>query len=108
VLTNLLKNAAEALPPGGRVRIETHDGVVLDGRPQVQIVIADDGPGLPDDILQNIFTPVASAKGPPHSGLGLVIVKNLLSEMNGSIVVQSTPERGTRFEILLPRELPDE
>ncbi|HHI76622.1 MAG TPA: HDOD domain-containing protein [Gammaproteobacteria bacterium] len=108
VLTNLLKNAAEALPPGGRVRVETHDGVVLDGRPQVQIVVADDGPGLPDDILRNIFTPVPSSKGPPHSGLGLVIVKNLLSEMNGSIVVQSTPERGTRFEILLPRELPDE
>ncbi len=108
VLTNLLKNAAEALSSGDRVHIETRDSVILDGRKHVQILIADNGPGLPDDILEHIFTPVVSQKGGSHSGLGLVIVKNLLSEMNGSIVVFSTPESGTRFEILLPRELPDE
>lgn len=108
ILTNLLKNAAEALAAGDKVWIETRDGVILDGRGYIQISVADNGPGLPDDILQHIFRPVVSQKGGSHSGLGLVIVKNLLSELNGSIIVFSTPESGTRFEILLPRELPDE
>ncbi len=107
VLTNLLKNAAEALEPGHRVSVETRDKVNLDGKHHVQIVVADDGPGLPEDVLANVFSPVVSRKGAQHSGLGLVIVKNLVSQLDGRIMVFSTPGVGTRFEILLPREVVD-
>lgn len=107
ILTNLLKNAVEALNSGGNIHIETNDEVNLDGRQYIQIIVADNGPGIPRDVLKHIFTPVVSSKGPPHSGLGLVIVKNLVSELKGSIVVHSTEENGTRFEILLPRDLSD-
>lgn len=104
ILSNLLKNAVEALDSGGNIHIETNDSVNLDGRQYIQIVVADNGPGIPPDVLDHIFTPVVSRKGPPHSGLGLVIVKNLVSELKGSIIVHSTEESGTRFEILLPRD----
>lgn len=104
VLTNLLKNAVEALGDGGRIQIETDGQGNLNGVPQARVVVADDGPGIPREILDKLFTPVASTKGAHHSGLGLVIVKNLVKEMNGSVFVHSTEESGTKFEILIPRD----
>lgn len=104
VITNLLKNAVEALDAQGTIRVETHDRVNFNGEQYVQIVIADNGPGIPDEILSNIFSPVDSTKGQGHSGLGLAIVKNLVNELNGFISVLSDASDGTRFEILLPRK----
>lgn len=103
ILNNLLKNAVEALEDGGTVTVETQDKVNLNGVPHVRIIVADNGAGLPGAILENIFTPVTSTKGPQHSGLGLVIVRNLVTALHGSIFVHSTEDTGTRFEILIPR-----
>lgn len=107
ILTNLLKNAVEALSTGGKIRVETNGGVNLNGMPHVQIVVADNGPGIPRPVLDCIFSPVVSTKAPPHAGIGLVIVKNLVTELKGNIFVHSAEEEGTRFEILLPRDRPD-
>ena len=105
ILTNLLKNAIEALPQGGEISLTTRDQVNLDGRQYVELKIADNGPGIPDEVLKNIFRPVKTTKGRHHSGLGLAIVKNLLYELGGSISCRNRKKGGAEFMILLPREL---
>ncbi len=102
ILTNLLKNAAEAMPEGGGISIGTKGQVNVDGKPFVELTVSDNGPGIPGSIMQNLFSPVRSGKGKEHSGLGLTIVKNLVTELSGTISCSSSGERGTEFRILLP------
>jgi signal transduction histidine kinase len=103
ILTNLIKNASEALPSAGRITVETQALVNLNGRNYVEIVISDNGPGIPPEVQEKLFTPVETTKGDSHSGLGLSIVKNLIDELDGSISCRSGAKNGTRFEILIPR-----
>jgi len=104
VLTNLIKNAAESMPQGGgELTITTQDDIHMNGMTYVGIQVDDNGPGIPTDVLQHLFTPVASRKGGAHSGLGLAIVKNLMDELSGSINCVSNAESGTRFQLFLPR-----
>jgi len=107
VVMNLLKNAAEALPEGGRIHLATRDRIHKNGDLFVELRIGDNGPGLPERVLNGLFTPVASTK-PGHAGLGLSIVKQLLDQLGAEISCASSPEAGTRFQILLPRTLPRE
>jgi len=101
VLTNLLKNAIEALPKGGKLQVGSRARVNNNGRNFREISIQDNGPGLPDDTLERLFKSANSEKGPPHDGLGLKIVKQLVDKMGGQIQC-STDSSGTRFSILLP------
>jgi len=101
ILTNLLKNAVEALPPGGIIRIATAGGVMVNGRHFAEITIEDNGPGIPEAVVHQLFSPVTSSKGGGHSGLGLSITKKLMDELGGSIVCQSS-RSGTRFQLLIP------
>jgi HD-like signal output (HDOD) protein/signal transduction histidine kinase len=103
VLTNLMKNAAEAINNGGAVYIETRDQVNVNGRNYVEITISDNGPGIPEQVMANLFRPVVSSKGGEHLGIGLTIVKDLITEMHGSISCRSSGNRGTEFRILIPR-----
>lgn len=106
VLTNLIKNAVEALTEGGAITLSTHANVNMNGRDFVEIRIKDDGPGIPPEILRHLFKPVTSTKGQGHSGLGLSITKNLVNEINGSISCRSS-DQGTEFQILLPMKQPN-
>lgn len=63
----------------------------------------DNGPGIDEDIFENLFEPVNSTKE-GHSGLGLTIVKYLIDDIDGEISC-SNSSSGTRFQILLPRVL---
>ena len=72
--------------------------VNIDGVDFLEIEISDTGPGIPDNILENLYKPVTSTKGKRYSGLGLSIVKNLLDEMGGSITCK-TGRTGTTFNI---------
>ncbi|WP_019624454.1 HDOD domain-containing protein [Thioalkalivibrio thiocyanoxidans] len=101
ILTNLLKNAAEALPPGGCIRLQTQGPEVVDGKQTVTLVVADDGPGLPAEIRAAHYRPVESKKGEGHAGLGLSIVRRLADEIGAQIHCDSDRD-GTRFEIRLP------
>ncbi len=105
VLTNLVKNAAEAVAEAGRVEVATRGLVNFNGKNFVEIVVRDNGPGIPDDVQAKLFTPVESTKGGSHAGLGLTIVKNLVDGMGGYISCRSSATDGTRFEILIPRVL---
>jgi len=101
ILTNLLKNAAEALESGRRIRIATKHPVSVGGRRYTELVVEDNGPGLPQEIMANLFSAVESSKGLEHRGLGLSIVKRLADEMD-AILLCSSSHNGTRFQLLLP------
>ncbi|UZE97148.1 HDOD domain-containing protein [Alkalimarinus alittae] len=101
VLTNLIKNASEAMESGGDIYLKTSHNVNVNGRDFIEIVVTDKGPGIPDDILSNLFQPVTTTKGQRHSGLGLSITKNLVTEMGGTISCRSN-QTGTKIQILIP------
>ena len=101
ILVNLLKNAVEAVPDGGEIEIANNGQVNQDGRLYVELHVRDTGPGLPTEVLANLFSPVRSGKGGEHRGLGLSIVHGLVKKMQGMIICRSD-QKGTTFEILLP------
>jgi signal transduction histidine kinase len=100
VLFNLAKNAVEAMQDGGHLKFTTRL-VDADGQRQVEIEVADTGPGLPDTVATRLFEPVVSEKGGDHAGLGLTISRSLVERMNGHLGCSSTPQ-GTHFLIRLP------
>lgn len=95
-IVNLIKNGLEAIPPGGHVIVRT----VPTGR-ICQLIVEDNGPGLSDQAKDNLFTPYFTTK-PDGSGLGLVIVKKIISEHDGRITVEDSEEGGTLAVIELP------
>ncbi|KAA3630099.1 MAG: HDOD domain-containing protein [Proteobacteria bacterium] len=107
VMLNLVKNACEAMTNGGRLELSTQDYVYWHDRECIEIVVSDSGPGIPPHVLANLFKPVTSTKGEGHGGLGLSIAKNLMDELEGFIGCRSSEAKGTRFQLLLPRELAD-
>lgn len=97
-LTNLLVNACEAMPQGGKVEITGQ------GRGRVVVLeVSDNGSGIPEEALQHIFEPFFSTKGPEHnSGLGLAVIRGIILRHGGTIEVSSRVGTGTRFVISLP------
>ena len=103
ILLNLVRNAAEALREGGCITVTTQNGINLHGRPYLEIAVADNGPGLPEALLTQLFEPVATAKSEGHAGVGLSIVKNLVEAMGGQVGYRPNPGGGAVFLVLLPQ-----
>jgi signal transduction histidine kinase len=106
VLLNLLNNSAQAMDkPDARITITTRsagDGVVA-------IDVADNGKGIPPDVLPKIFDPFYTTKEPGKgTGLGLAIAYKIVSQHGGRIDVRSTPGEGTTVTVILPIEPPPE
>lgn len=100
VLFNLAKNAVEAMHAGGHLKFTTRL-VDVEGQRQIEIEVADTGPGLPATVATHLFEPVVSEKGGDHAGLGLTISRSLVERMRGHLSCTSTPQ-GTHFLIRLP------
>jgi signal transduction histidine kinase len=98
VLSNLIVNAMEAQPDGGRVRISISR---YDGR--LDIVVDDDGPGISPELRAKIFQPYFTTKA-TGTGLGLAIVARRIEELSGTMAVESPLHRGkgSRFHLTLP------
>jgi len=97
VILNLLVNALQALPPGGRVWLRT----LAPDAGTVGFAVADDGPGLPAEIRDRIFRPFVTGRE-GGTGLGLSFVERVVRAHRGSVSVQSEAGRGTVFEVRLP------
>ena len=102
VLINLLTNAIEATPAGGRVEV-TAAPLTQDENPGVAIAVRDTGSGIPEQVLPRIFDPFFSTK-PAHvgTGLGLSICRDLVKSNGSDIQVASQPGEGTVFTVWLP------
>ncbi|MBT9569358.1 MAG: sensor histidine kinase [Thiobacillus sp.] len=100
VLFNLAKNAVEAMAAGGHLKFSTRM-VEVHGQRQVEIEVADTGPGLPERVVSRLFEPINSEKGGDHAGLGLSISRNLVERMHGHLSCTTTSQ-GTFFLIRLP------
>ncbi len=98
VIHNLVDNAIEAMDRRGVIDIETRHDVKNN---LVQVVVADNGPGIPAAEREKLFLPYYSTKQ-RGSGLGLAIVRRIVAEHGGSIDVTDNQPRGTRFAIELP------
>ena len=107
IFTNLLTNAFEALGGKGDVAIVATPFVEegpAGGEPQgpmVQVEVTDNGPGMPADVLEKIFSPFFTTK-PQGSGLGLAIVRKIVDAHDGRIDVAVLGGGGTRFRVTLP------
>jgi two-component system nitrogen regulation sensor histidine kinase NtrY len=98
VMINLVDNAIEAMEQRGTIEIETqHDP----SNNLVRIIVAEDGPGIPESERDKLFLPYYSTKR-RGSGLGLAIVRRIVAEHGGSIDVTDNTPRGTRFAVELP------
>ena len=97
VLINLIKNAVEAMPGGGTIRVFTeYEGDFL------AIRIADAGMGIADENLERIFEPFFTTKGTKSSGLGLSSSYGIVKRNQGDMRVASKPGEGTCFSVFLP------
>jgi signal transduction histidine kinase len=97
VFLNLLTNAREAMPAGGRLMVRAHADPEV-----VTISVADTGCGIPPEHLPRVQEPFFTTK--PHgNGLGLSICRSILWETGGKLTIDSGPSRGTHVEIAVPR-----
>jgi two-component system cell cycle sensor histidine kinase/response regulator CckA len=100
VVLNLVSNARDAMAGGaGTIRITTRR--ILGPPDTVELEVADTGPGIAPEHLAHVFDPFFTTK-PSGTGLGLAITYGIVREHEGSIDVESTPHRGTRFVLKFP------
>lgn len=112
VLMDLVQNAREATPPGGRVMLETANVELVDectcqcGQtlcgPYVMLSVRDTGAGMDDRTLAQAFDPFFTTKG-RRAGMGLPVAYGIVVQNGGHIAIESAPGRGTTVRIYLPR-----
>ena len=106
VFLNLLLNAADAVPEGGKITIKTsHD---KEGK-TIAIRVQDTGKGIPAELKERIFQPFFTTKGRGKgTGLGLAVSKRIVEEHGGSIDVARNEAGGASFKIVLPVKAEDQ
>ena len=100
VLLNLLLNACQAMPQGGRLTVSTR---LETGReePRVAIRVADTGPGIPPERIERIFAPFYTTRR-EGVGMGLFVARKTMAAHHGELTVRSRPGRGAVFQATLP------
>ena len=103
VLSNLVINAKDAMPEGGKLTVRTR---YIPGRGDlrawVRLLVADTGVGIPPEMIRTVFEPFVTNKGEKGTGLGLWIVKGIIEHHTGKLRVKSKPGQGTAFCVDLP------
>jgi signal transduction histidine kinase len=95
-LTNLVNNAVQAMPGGGKLEIT---GIKTEGK--ICLIVSDTGVGIPEEIKSKLFTPMMTTKS-KGQGFGLAATKRLIEALGGSITFESEAGKGTKFIIELP------
>jgi signal transduction histidine kinase len=107
ILLNLIINARQAMPRGGRLTIDIRENPATD---MAEIHICDTGVGIPPDQLRMIFDPFFTTKDPDDqghggNGLGLSVCRQIIEQHQGRIRVESVVGKGSRFTVKLPLKL---
>ena len=98
VFVNLMTNACDASQPGDQVTARAR---LSDGNGIIEII--DDGEGMAQDLLDQVFEPFVTTKAPRHgTGLGLSLVHRIVEDHGGQISIESRPGSGTRVVLTLP------
>jgi signal transduction histidine kinase len=96
VFTNLIKNAAEAMPNGGTINIGSRQNGV-----NIEFTFQDTGIGMSPEVMSKLFTPLYTTKT-TGTGLGLAICKRIVEAHEGKISFESATNKGTTFTVTLP------
>jgi PAS domain S-box-containing protein len=116
VVMNLVVNARDAMPRGGRITIRTRNAAPAasvdleeagepERRPRVVIAISDTGSGIPPEVKPHLFEPFFTTKAPGKgTGLGLATVYGIVKQSGGDLVVESEPGKGATFTVALPSQ----
>jgi two-component system, NtrC family, sensor kinase len=103
---NLINNSLDAMPEGGEIQIHT----AIEGKQRILVDFIDSGTGMTPEVMSHIFDPLYTTKDRGHgTGLGLVIVSQIVSEHGGKIEVKSELGKGTRFRLTfaaIPNDVP--
>ncbi|MGC2449722.1 MAG: ATP-binding protein [Candidatus Sulfotelmatobacter sp.] len=114
ILLNLVLNARDAMPLGGKIRIETRNckvQILADDAPCFKaaptlpcalFLVSDNGPGMDESVRAHVFEPFFTTKAARGTGLGLSTVHDVVTTSGGLIYVDSEPGQGTRVSVLLP------
>jgi len=103
-LHNLLLNACEAVPAAaGRIDVKSRQT-----SQSLEIRVADNGPGIPPEIRDQIFQPFVTHGKDSGTGLGLTVVQKIVQEHGGEVTVETTGPDGTAFRIILPSRIPSD
>jgi len=114
VFQNLVQNGIEAMPGGGRLTLTTRLSrdpvygrvdVGAGPRPLVEVLVTDEGEGIPEELRDRVFDPFVTTK-PRGLGLGLALAHRIVEEHRGALRVTSTPGKGTTFACYLPTAPP--
>lgn len=100
VLMNLINNAVDAMPRGGRLRIEADCETDRSGTRMAVVRVSDTGPGIPADVAPRVFEPFFSTKD-EGTGLGLCIAANIMARHNGRLAFESHADAGATFAVWL-------
>jgi CheY-like chemotaxis protein len=111
VLGTLAKNAADAMPTGGQIHVETAgapldeaSGVALPAGEYARLSVSDGGPGIVPEVRARIFDPFFTTRSRSEaSGLGLAAAYGIVKQSGGEIWAYSEPDKGTSFKVFLPR-----
>lgn len=103
VFVNLLRNALIAVPvSGGEIRV-TSAPSTIDGRPAIAIAVEDNGPGIPPEVLPDVFEAFVTTRlDASGTGLGLTVVEGIVHQHGGAISASNLPGGGARLEVVLP------
>lgn len=100
IALNLMKNALQATPRGGRITVRVEPAGA-----RVRLEVRDTGPGIPDEVAEGLFSPFFTTRSTDGgTGLGLAVVRGLVEEHRGTVRVESEPGQGSRFIVELPAE----
>ena len=110
ILVNLVLNARQAMPKGGRLKIEVRDSADGD---TAEIRVSDTGQGIAPEQLRQIFEPFFTTKQPDEygrggTGLGLSVCRQIIEQHHGRIRVESVVGKGSTFTVKLPKRLTDD
>ncbi len=110
ILVNLVLNARQAMPNGGRLKIEVRENAAGD---TVEVKVADTGLGIPPEQMRQIFEPFFTTKQPDEygrggTGLGLSVCRQIIEQHQGRIRVESVVGKGSTFTLKLPKRINDD
>ena len=105
IILNLVRNAVEAQTDNAEIIVSSHNFVNIEGVVYAQFTIADRGPGVDADTRQLLFSPLPSTKEGSGRGLGLSVVAEILSSIDGQIRYMKNEVGGASFEVLIPLSL---